>query len=379
MLREDSIERLRYRARRRLPKVIFDFIDGGADAEWTLRRNIEEFARLSLIPDNLVNVERRDLSISLLGRTASMPLVVGPTGLAALARPRADQLLARAAQDADIPFVVSTSSSASIEEIADAAPMARLWMQVYLYKDRELVKSLIRRAADRGFEALVITADTPVLGHRSRDHANRFSVPIRLPPSQILELLRCPLWTLGILRHGVPRMHNLSGYEGADRLESLAQLIARNINPAACWSDLAWIRDVWHGKLILKGVLSVASAERAALHGFDAIVVSNHGGRQLSCAPASITVLPEIVKVVRDRLEIYLDSGIRSGTDIAKAIALGARSAMIGRATLYGVAAGGAEGARHAIELLRGEYDRTLALLGCSDSEAVSTVRVIYN
>lgn len=376
MLREDSIEGMRRRARHRLPRMVFDFIDGGAESESALRRNTEELARLALVPNCFVGVEHRDLTVPVLGRAASMPLIIGPTGLAALAWPRADLLLARAAQDSDIPFVVSTSSSARLEDIADVAPSARLWMQIYLYKDRQLVKSLIKRAADRDFEALVITADTPVLGHRSRDHANRFSVPLRLTWALAGELLRCPSWTVGTLRHGIPRMCNLVD-NGDDKLQSLAELMIRNVNPGASWADLGWIRDAWRGKLVLKGVLSPASAERAVLEGFDAIVVSNHGGRQLDAAPATISALPEIAQAVAHRLEIYIDGGIRTGADIAKAIALGARSTMIGRPALYGVAAAGAVGARHALELLRSEYDRTLALLGCPNFEAVSAVRTL--
>lgn len=365
-MREDSIAALRDRARRRLPRAVFDFIDGGAELEGTLRRNTADFDRISLVPNCLVDVDRRDCSAILLGRKADLPLVVGPTGLAALVWPKADLALARAAAAAGVPFVVSTSSSMRLEEIAAASPGSRLWMQIYAYRDRELVKSLIRRARSAGFEALVVTVDTPVLGHRSRDHANRFSVPLRPTARLAADLLRCPRWTWGILRWGVPRMQNFVEAGKSDRIESLARLMTRNLNPGATWDDLMWIREAWHGKLLLKGVLSAGAAERAVREGVEGLVVSNHGGRQLDGAPSSISMLGEIVAAVGNRIETYLDGGIRRGMDLAKAMAIGARAGMVGRATLYGVAAGGELGAYHALQLLRTEFDRALALLGCA-------------
>lgn len=365
-MREDSIAALRDRARRRLPRAVFDFIDGGAELEGTLRRNTADFDKISLVPNCLVDVDRRDCSATLLGRKADLPLIVGPTGLAALVWPKADLALARAAAAAGVPFVVSTSSSMRLEEIAAASPGSRLWMQIYAYRDRELVKSLIRRARSAGFEALMVTVDTPVLGHRSRDHANRFSVPLRPTGRLAVDLLRCPRWTWGILRWGVPRMQNFVEAGKSERIESLARLMTRNLNPGATWDDLMWIREAWQGKLLLKGVLSAGAAERAAREGVEGLVVSNHGGRQLDGAPSSISMLGEIVAAVGNRIETYLDGGIRRGMDLAKAMALGARAGMVGRATLYGVAAGGELGAYHALQLLRTELDRALALLGCA-------------
>ena len=365
-MREDSITALRDRARRRLPRAVFDFIDGGAELEATLRRNTADFDKISLVPNCLVDVDRRDCSAILLGRKADLPLVVGPTGLAALVWPKADLALARAAAAAGVPFVVSTSSSMRIEEIAAASPGSRLWMQIYAYRDRELVKSLIRRARSAGFEALMVTVDTPVLGHRSRDHANRFSVPLRPTGRLVVDLLRCPRWTWGILRWGVPRMQNFVEAGKSERIESLARLMTRNLNPGATWDDLMWIREAWQGKLLLKGVLSAGAAERAVREGVEGLVVSNHGGRQLDGVPSSVSMLGEIVAAVGNRIETYLDGGIRRGMDLAKAMALGARAGMVGRATLYGVAAGGELGAYHALQLLRTEFDRALALLGCA-------------
>lgn len=365
-MREDSIAALRERAKRRLPRAVFDFIDGGAESETTLRRNALDFDRISLVPRCLVNVAQRDCSAVLLGRRAQLPLIIGPTGLAALVWPRADLALARAAAQAGVPFVVSTSSSMRLEEIAASASGARLWMQVYAYKDRELVRSLIARAKNAGFEALVVTVDTPVLGRRSRDHRNGFSVPLRPSWRLAADIARCPRWSWGILRWGVPRMQNFVETGKSQGIESLARLMMRNLNPAATWDDLSWIRDAWQGRMLLKGVLCAEDAEKAVREGLQGLVVSNHGGRQLDGAPSSISMLGEILATVGNRIETYLDGGIRRGIDLAKAVAMGARAGMIGRATLYGVAAAGEPGAGHALALLHAEFDRALALLGCA-------------
>jgi (S)-mandelate dehydrogenase len=371
VLRDDSIDSLRNRAKRRLPRAVFDFIDGGADTESTLRRNSEDFQKLVLLPKCFADVSTRDLTTAVLGMKVAMPLIVAPTGLAALVWPRADLLLARAAQVAGVPFVVSSSSSERLEDIVRAAPDGRNWFQIYPYKDRALVISLIRRAISAGVEALVLTIDTPVLGHRSRDHRNRFSVPLRPTVRLAWDVLRCPRWTLGILRHGIPRMRNFMDYGHGKSLQSLASLMTSNMNAGATWSDLEWIRDAWRGKLLIKGVLSAEGAERAATLGLDAIVVSNHGGRQLDGAPSTISVLSDVVRAVAAKTEVYLDGGIRHGTDIAKALALGAKAVMVGRATLYGVAASGENGATHALTLLRTQFDRTLALLGLTTAESL--------
>jgi (S)-mandelate dehydrogenase len=378
MLRDDSIASLRGRAKRRLPRAVFDFIDGGAETETTLRRNVDDFQGLQLLPHCFADVSTRDLSVSLLGAKAAMPLIVAPTGLAALVWPRADVLIARAAQAAGVPFVVSSSSSQRLEDIVQAAPHGRIWFQVYPYKDRALVQSLIQRAAAAGIEALMLTVDTPVLGHRSRDHRNRFSVPLRPTMRLAWDVMRCPRWTVGVLRHGVPRMQNFIDYGHGRSLQSLANLMTDNMNAGATWPDLEWIRDAWRGKLIMKGVLSVEGAARATAVGLDAIVVSNHGGRQLDGAPSTISVLPSIVRAAAGKCEVYLDGGVRHGSEVAKSLALGARAVMVGRATLYGVAAAGEDGASHALALLRTQYDRTLALLGCRSAESLDR-RVILS
>jgi (S)-mandelate dehydrogenase len=361
-----SIEDLRELARRRLPRAVFDFIDGGSEGEVTLMRNRMDFDRIEFLPRVLVDVSHRDLCASILGKRTHLPIIIAPTGLAALAWPVADVALAKASRANSVPFTVSTSSSITLERIRELEPQARLWFQAYLYKDRNLVRSLIRRAADVDCEALVLTADVPVLGQRHRDQRNRFTVPLRPAPRLVWDFLRCPRWTCGIIRHGIPRMQNLMDASGPGQgVTALAELMTRNMDSSLNWNDLDWLRDAWRRKLVIKGVLTPADAELAVHHGIDAIAVSNHGGRQLDCAPSSISVLAEICSVVGGRAEIYLDGGVRRGSDIAKALALGARAVMLGRASLYGVAAGGEAGAARALAILHEEFDRCLALIGC--------------
>jgi (S)-mandelate dehydrogenase len=364
--RAQSIEDLRRMARRRLPRAVFDFFDGGAESETTLRRNSEAFESIEFSPRIMVDVSSRNLAASILGKPARLPLIIAPTGLAALGWPQADIALARAAGRFGVPFVVSSSSSVRLEDIARAAPDTRLWFQVYVYRDRELVRSLIRRARDCGFEAVVLTADVPLLGQRERDGRNSFSVPIRVTPRMLWDTLRCPRWTYDILTQGVPRMQNFVDVSsGLKSVGSLAALMTSNMDASVSWSDVSSLRADWPGKVVLKGVLSPADASLAVNAGFDAIVVSNHGGRQLDHAPATISVLPEIAATVAGRIELLLDGGVRRGSDIAKVLCLGAQAAMTGRATLFGAAAAGQPGVERALELLRAEFDRCLALIGC--------------
>ena len=362
----DSIEALRALARRRLPRPVFDFFDGAADEEVTLRRNRQDLATTALAPRILRDVSVRDLRTAVLGSEVDLPLIIGPTGLAALGWPRADAALARAAAAFNIPFVISTSSSVRLEDIAEAAPGARLWFQVYVYRDRELVRSLIARARACGVEALVLTVDTPVLGWRRRDHRNGFTVPLKPGVGLAIELARHPGWSLQIARHGVPRMQNFVEAGKGSSVASLAHLMTRNMDASVTWDDLRWLRDQWDGPLVIKGILSAEDAEKAVAAGVQGVLVSNHGGRQLDGAPSTISVLGEVAAAVGGRAEVYMDGGVRQGADMAKVRALGGAAAVVGRATLYGVAAGGEAGARQALSILRTEYDRCLALLGCA-------------
>lgn len=365
MAEADTIANLRDRARERLPRAVFDFIDGGADDELTQRWNVADFDVLEWRPRVLVDVSRRDCSATLLGSRSSLPLIVAPTGLASLAWARADVLLAQAAQAIGVPFTISTSSSVRMEEIRQGAPEARLWFQVYLYKDRELVRSLITRAQAIGCDSLVITVDVPLLGRRLRDRRNRFTVPLRPTARLAWDLLRCPRWTAQILANGVPRMQNFVDGRGGSSVASLAALMTSNMDASVTWDAIAWIRDAWPGRIVLKGVLHEEDALRAVECGIDAIAVSNHGGRQLDSVTSAIRALPRVAAAVAGRAQVFVDGGIRRGSDIAKACALGADAVMVGRPGLYGVGAGGRAGAERAFAILAEELDRCLALLGC--------------
>lgn len=368
-----TIEELRQRARRRLPRAVFDFIDGAADDELTLQWNRQDFDRFSWLPRILADVSQRDCSADILGERTALPLIVAPTGLASLVWGEADALLASAASAAHVPFTISTSSSVRMETIRERAPDARLWFQVYAYKDRELVRSLIRRAKAIDCQALVLTVDVPVLGRRLRDQRNRFTVPLRPTARLVWDILRCPEWTRHILTYGVPRMQNFVDGNHNTSVTSLAALMTSNMDASVTWDAIDWVREQWNGKLVLKGVLRPEDAQEAVRLGVDAIAVSNHGGRQLDGVTSSIGVLPQIVASVAGRAEVYLDGGIRRGSDIAKACALGATAVMAGRAGLYGVAAGGRAGADRAFAILKDELDRCLALIGCNSTRRLDS------
>jgi (S)-mandelate dehydrogenase len=364
-VRAGTIDELRRMARTRLPRAVFDFIDGAADDELTLRWNSADFDRISWRPRVLVDVAKRDCSTTILGTRSALPLIVAPTGLAALVWAKADIALARTASAAGVPFTISTSSSVRMEAIRDSAPDARLWFQAYAYKDAELTRSLLTRARAIGCDALVLTVDVPILGRRLRDVRNRFTVPLRPTPRLLWDIVRCPRWTAQILAHGVPRMQNFVDGKHATSVASLAALMTSNLDASFTWDRLKRVREEWGGKLVLKGVLHPEDAERAVRAGVDAIAVSNHGGRQLDAATSSIRALPNIVAAVGGRAEIFVDGGIRRGSDIARTCALGATAAMAGRAGLYGVAAAGRAGADRALGILAEELDRCLALVGC--------------
>ncbi len=359
-----NIDDLRRAARRRLPRALFDYIDGGAEDERTMRANQADFARYSFRPRVLVDVSQRDQSTTVLGQRIASPLILSPTGFTGLFWPHGEAVAARAAGRKDVIFTASTMSICPMEEIARAAT-GPLWFQLYVWRDREVVQSLIERAQAAGFRVLVVTVDTPVLGQRERDVRSGLVLPPRITVRNVLDTMRRFSWLRGVLTNPRPTFGNFVGTAGVSHdAVSLASFTTQQFSPAVSWREVDWYRSIWQGPIALKGVLSPEDARLAIEHGIEAIIVSNHGGRQLDGAPSAVEVLPEIVDAVDSRAEVILDGGVRRGSDVVKAIALGARVCMIGKAFNYGVAAAGQRGVEKAIDILQTEIDRTLALIG---------------
>jgi L-lactate dehydrogenase (cytochrome) len=362
-----SVEDLRQAARRVLPRVVFDYVDGGAGDEMTVRRNTGGFGRYTFRPRVFTDVGQRDLSVPLLGARIPMPLVIAPTGLIGMVRPRAEIMAARAAARHGIPFTVSSMATCSLEEIARQANPP-LWFQMYIWRDRGLTRAFVDRALAAGCRALCLTLDVQVLATRDRDHRNGFfTVPSRVTPRAVLGALGKPRWLLRMARGPFPTFANFVGVPGAGTSpQSLGAFATDQLDPTVTWRDLDWFRSIWPGPLVLKGILTAEDARLAVEHGADAVIVSNHGGRQLDGAAGAIEALPEVVDAVAGRTDVILDGGVRRGRDIVTALALGATACMAGRPILYGLAADGERGAGLALDLLRDEVDRTLALLGRS-------------
>lgn len=359
-----SIEDLRRAAQRRLPRAIFDFFDGGAEDEVTLRENRAAFERTRLMPRVLNDVAAVDLATVLVGGPSAMPLAIAPTGAVGFGRRGGDIAIARAAAAAGIPYTLSSTATASIESIAKAVP-GRLWFQAYILRNKPFLHAMIERARAADYEALVITVDLPVGGKRERDFRNHFSVPFKFTPRNILDFACKPGWVADIVRHGMPVMENLVGLDAAaSNSTAIASSVGRNYDPSFNWDSLQKIRDNWPRKLIVKGVVSPEDAARLADMGCDAIVVSNHGGRQLDGGIATYDALPGVVRAINGRIPVLLDGGIRRGSDIFKALGAGAQGVLIGRATLYGVAAAGEAGAQRALSILTDELTRTMQLCG---------------
>jgi (S)-mandelate dehydrogenase len=359
-----SIEDLRLAAKRRLPRAIFDFFDGGAEDEITLRDNAAAYKRVRLVPRVLNDVSAVDGSTQILGKRSELPMAIAPTGAVGFGRRGGDIAIARAAVAAGIPYTLSSTATASIEQIANAAP-GRLWFQAYILRNKPFLESLIDRARAADYEALVITVDLPVGGKRERDFRNDFSVPFRFTPKNMFDFARHPGWLSDIIRHGMPVMENLVGLETkATSSTAIASSVGRNYDPSFNWDSLQKIRDTWPRKLIVKGILGPEDAMRVAAMGCDAVVVSNHGGRQLDGAVATFDALPRVVEAIHGRIPVLVDGGIRRGGDIFKALAMGAEGVLVGRATLYGVAAAGEAGAVRALTILKDELMRTMQLCG---------------
>ncbi|HLX79618.1 MAG TPA: alpha-hydroxy acid oxidase [Burkholderiales bacterium] len=363
-MRAFSIEELRLVAKRRLPRAVFDFIDGGAEDERTLRGNCLAFGNVRLSRRVLVDVSRIETETSILGKKAKLPIAIAPTGAVGFGWRGGDIAVAKAAADFGIPFSLSTSATASIERIAEEAP-GRHWFQAYFFKEREFTFGLIERARKAGYDTVMVTADLPVGGKRERDFRNDFSIPFRFTPRNVLDFATRPAWALDMLLRGVPRLENLAGM--ADHpayTRNLVSSVGRNQDTALDWEVIKRVRDAWPGKLLIKGVVHPGDAERAVAAGCDGVIVSNHGGRQLDGEIASFDALPGVARAIGGKASVLMDGGIRRGSDIVKALARGAEAVMIGRATFYGVCAGGEEGARRALEILSDELVRTMQLCG---------------
>lgn len=358
-----NVEEMRQRARW-LPRAVFDAIDGGATDEVTLRANRSAFERIWLRPRALADVERRDISTTVFGQRISMPLMLDPCGFARMANSQAELAVARAAGRAGTIFAVSGVASYSLEEIANAAS-GPAWYQLYLAPERDRTHALINRVERAGYSALVVTIDSPVSPKRERDYRNKLTVPLKMSPRLLLTGLTNPLWTMDFILGRAGRGRGFSGYTAMrTAMWNLSNTVANQGSVTA--ADVRWIRDVWKGKLLLKGVMRGDECEQMVDLGVDGIIVSNHGGRQIDGVRATIDILPEVVKAVGGRIDVFVDSGIRRGTDVVKAIALGARACLIGRPYMFGLAVAGEAGVARVLEIFKVEIEQTMGLVGCA-------------
>jgi L-lactate dehydrogenase (cytochrome) len=358
------IEDLRQAARRKVPRAFFEYAEGGSYTEQTLRANRADLERIKLRQRILVDVDNRSSKTTILGEPAPLPLALAPIGLCGMQRGDGEILACRAAQAAGIPFTLSTMSICSIEDVA-AAVNKPFWFQLYVMKDRGFIRSLIERAKAAKCSALVLTVDLQILGQRHRDIKNGMTVPPELRLSNFIDIATKPAWALSVMRGKRKTFGNIAGLiKGMENVTVLSQWISGQFDPALSWKDVEWIAGLWNGKLILKGILDVEDARLAAKTGAAALVVSNHGGRQLDGAPSTISMLPKIADAVGSQIEILFDGGVRSGQDVYRALALGAHACLLGRAYIYGLGAGGQAGVSRAIEIIGNELDVTMALTG---------------
>ena len=364
--RAATIEELRRVAQRRLPRFVFEYLEGGAEDEVTLRRNRDVFERVAWLPSTLVGLSMPDMTTELFGEALHLPLVIAPTGFNGMLWPQGDLALARAAAAAGIPFTLSTVSNYDVVQMGRELP-GSTWFQLYPVKDQKTADRLVERAAEGGVRTLMVTTDTPVLGAREWDRRN-YREPMKLSVSSILDVLAHPRWIRQVMiPKGAPQFANLTEFLPPHARSALqgVRFMGTQINPQLNWSDMERLRQRWKGRLILKGILCVEDAKRALEIGVDGIVLSNHGGRQLDTTVSGIEALPAVAAAVGDKLTILVDGGFRRGSDVLKALALGADAVMLGRAALYGLGAGGEAGVSHALGLLRAEMERALTLLGC--------------
>lgn len=362
---------LRSTARRRVPRAVFDYVDGGAEGETSLRRSREAYARVEFVPSVLQDVSAVDTSTSILGRPSALPLVLAPTGFTRLMNHEGEAAVARVAGRMGIPYALSTVGTTSPEDVAAAAPGTNKWFQLYLWNDRDAGVDLVQRARAAGFTALVLTVDTPVAGARLRDVRNGLTLPPSLSLRTLFDIALHPGWWFNLLTTEPLRFAAFSETQG-----TVADIINRVFDPTITIADLVWLRDAWDGPIVIKGIQTVEDARAVVDAGAEAVVVSNHGGRQLDRAPTPLEQLRSIAGAVGDRAEVYIDGGIMSGGDVVAAVALGASAALVGRAYLYGLMAGGERGVERAGEILRSELIRTMQLLGVPTVADLSTSRV---
>ncbi|SFO46713.1 L-lactate dehydrogenase (cytochrome) [Geodermatophilus obscurus] len=371
LARAADIGDLRELARRRAPRAVFDYTDGAAGAETSLRRSREAFQRVEFRPSVLRDVSVVDPSTVLLGRRSALPLAFAPTGFTRLMHAEGETAVGRVAERVGIPHALSTMGTTTIEELAAAAPGVRRWFQLYLWRDREASAALVERAGAAGYEALVLTVDTPVAGSRLRDVRNGFTIPPALTARTVADAAVHPRWWFDLLTTEPLQFASLRSWGG-----TVAELADRVFEPAATLDDVRALRGTWPGALVVKGVQTAEDARAVVDAGADAVVVSNHGGRQLDRAPTPLEELPAVVRAVGDRAEVYLDGGILDGADVVAAVALGARGCLVGRAYLYGLMAGGERGVQRAADILAREITRTLQLLGVTSIAELTPDRV---
>lgn len=362
---------LRRIGRRRTPRAAFDYVDGAAEAEITLRRSREVYRRVEFLPNVLRDVAEVDTTTTILGEPSTLPLALAPTGFTRMMHAEGEKAVAGAADAAGIPYALSSLGTTSVEDLADAAPGLNRWFQLYVWRDRAFSQDLIERARAAEYSALVLTVDVPVAGRRLRDIYNGLTIPPNLTVKTLADGALHPAWWWDLLTTEPLTFASLTSSGG-----TVAELVDRIFDPGVGFDDLAWLREAWGGPVIVKGIQNIADAVAAVERGADGLVVSNHGGRQLDRAPTTLEVLPDIVDAVGERAEVYVDGGILSGADIAAAVAMGARAAMVGRAYLYGLMAGGRQGVDRALEILRSEYVRTLQLLGVTATSDLDRSRV---
>ena len=362
----NSIADLRAIARTRIPRSIFEYVDHGSYDEVTLRRNREDLDALQFRQRVLIDVARQSLATTIYGQDAAMPLVIAPTGMTGLVHADGEILAAQAAEAFGVPFTLSTVSICSIEDVR-AAVKNPFWFQLYVMRDRGYTEVLLKRAAAAGCPLLMLTVDIPVSGLRRRDAKNGLAVPPRLTLRNLLDVATKPKWATQVLFGKRKTFGNLVDRMPHTGLATLSQWISTQFDASVTWKDIDWVRERWPGKLVIKGILDAEDARQAASLGVDGLIVSNHGGRQLDGASSTIAALPAVVEAVQGRCEVLLDGGVRSGQDVLKAVALGARGAMTGRAFLYGLGAGGRSGVRQALEIIARELQVSLALTGCND------------